>query len=90
MLVPYTEMSCYVEDVAVKMNIHANRSTACVRLEKRNAGMHSRLAARTWMPCSRSTAVRDDSLVPTWAVGMVRKRISFQGACPASALTMFV
>jgi hypothetical protein len=69
--VPYTELSCHGEDVAVKMNIHANRSTACVRLEKRDAGMHSRLAARTWMPCSRSTAVRDDSLAPTWAAGMV-------------------
>jgi hypothetical protein len=25
--------------------------------------------SRAWMPCSRSTAVRDDSLAPTWAQG---------------------
>ena len=39
---------------------------------------------RAWVPCSRSTAVRDDSLASHMGARMVRERISFQGACPTS------
>jgi len=56
---PYTELSCHGRAVAVKTDIHANRLAvwtsalkACIRGSQQDM---------TWVPCSRSTAVRDDS-----------------------------
>jgi hypothetical protein len=74
--------------VAVKTNTHANRSASCVRLEP---ACISRLAAGTWVPRSRSTAVRDDSLAPTSHMGARdgEGEDFLHGACPTSASTMF-
>lgn len=91
-------------DVAVKMNIHANSSASCVRLEMCDPGMHWRLAAEhgylargarrcvmtawLWLPHGRKDGEKED--LPPGSMPHLTLRRSQSNVCVAVYLAYHV